>query len=104
MKITALVSEKSKQGKLTLRTDPPITVEVLALVKKHAPDYGVGFDLSMEDGFLIFPQAIPQQFLPTLERIFTDAENSIKDKKNAEEQARKNFLKNAAASLGLPLE
>ena len=86
MKLTGIDSAKSKEGQIVLRTDPPMTEEVL----KELPNVWIlGYEFGIDGGLLVWRGgAYPEKWFRQQTDIFlTEAENAAKAKNPGADEA-----------------
>jgi len=102
MKLKGIDAAKSKEGELVLRTEPPMTEEVLQELQNV---WILGNEFGRDGGLLVWRGgSYPEKWFTQQTEIFlTEAENAVKAKKPGPENEDHEFLEKVSEQTGLPL-
>ena len=105
MKIVTLLREKTQERRFALRTEPPVTAEMLAMLPGLIGNQYDRYALSIDKaGVLYVTPPLQAHHVKALEQILTAAEKQIAEQKQQAEDTREEFLESIARHAGLPLE
>jgi hypothetical protein len=102
MKLKGIDAAKSKEGELVLRTEPPMTEEVL---QELANAWILGNEFGRDGELLVWRGgSYPERWFTQQTEIFlTEAENAVKAKMPGTDDEHQTFLKKVSEETGLPL-
>ena len=105
MKITAMLRQGSDDKKTALRTEPPLTDEILDCAIKSYFGESYRNLLVNEHGVLVVTRvSIPKEQIEQWNNSLTNAEKFVQQKKTRDEKTRGDTLQARAKMMGLPLE